>query len=234
MLDQQQIASRLRSALGGQPEGLPSDPVIRHGTRRSDYAPSLAYGRHRGPARPWSRVAAITVALVPDDDHGWVIPLTRRPLFLKHHPGQISFPGGRVEGGESILQAGLREFEEELGVVPLVREVSGELSTQFVYASNNRAHPIVVMLENRSPTYVPDPREVDEVIVIPLATLLNHDTPPKSQRIEKPVLREKLAVGQVVLSTPVLKLSEHTIWGATAMMLDELAQILRPLHQPSP
>ena len=68
---------------------------------RSRMAPSLAYGRHRGPAYRGSRVAAVAIAMYRDAEQRWVIPLTKRPESLQHHGGQICLPGGRVEAGEA-------------------------------------------------------------------------------------------------------------------------------------
>ncbi len=211
-------------------------------------SPALAYGRHRGPLRSASRLAAVAVTLYHREGQWW-IPTTLRPRSLKHHGGQICLPGGRVEPGENVYDAARREFYEELGVPCDVGRVCGELSTQYVYASDNRVHPIVLIVQPPVPAWNPDPREVDEVIEIPLTTLLN----PRSKTTlirEKPVLRDghvcdvlsyrapsfrtDSAVctrwnqhGSATDSADIRPLASRMIWGATAMILDELAQLLR-------
>ena len=78
----------------------------------------LSYGRHRGPARVASRLAAVAVMLYQEPNGEWTIPLTLRPASLQHHGGQVCLPGGRVEPDEEVYAAAVREFEEELGIPP--------------------------------------------------------------------------------------------------------------------
>ena len=67
----------------------------------SVFAPRLSYGRHRGPAAHDARPAAVTVLFYPIDGK-WHIPFTLRPEHLHDHGGQVSFPGGRLEDGETF------------------------------------------------------------------------------------------------------------------------------------
>ncbi len=210
-------------------------------------SPALAYGRHRGPLRSGSRLAAVAVTLYRRDDQWW-IPTTLRPRFLKHHGGQICLPGGRVEAGEDICEAARREFHEELGIECDVTRFCGELSTQFVYASNNRVHPTVMVIEPPTQCWKPDPGEVEEVLEIPLATVLNSRYKTTLIR-EKSVRRDgevldamsfrapafRTEFARTTASQPVHRgdgmsdvrpLASRMIWGATAMILDELAQLL--------
>lgn len=188
-------------------------------------ATALAYGRHRGPARSGSRVAAVAIAMYLDDDGQWKIPLTLRPSTLKHHGGQVCLPGGRVEPGESIREAALREFEEELGRVAKVTTHCGELSTQYVYASDNLVHPVVMMVDRPSLPWRPDPVEVAEVIAMPLSVLSD-----SSGRVmltkSRPMRRDGVEVGRFTFRAAAIRYREHDIWGATALILDELARIL--------
>ncbi|NND99114.1 MAG: NUDIX domain-containing protein, partial [Pirellulaceae bacterium] len=107
---------------------------------KSLVAPTLAYGRHRGPSRDQSRVAAVVIAMYQQEGQ-WMIPLTLRPATLQHHADQICLPGGRLERGETPTEAALREYQEELGVNPLIQIHCGELSTQYVFGSDNQVHP---------------------------------------------------------------------------------------------
>jgi 8-oxo-dGTP pyrophosphatase MutT (NUDIX family) len=191
----------------------------------SPLAPSLAYGRHRGPSSLQSRIAAVTIALYPDAAGRWVIPLTVRPDFLQHHGGQICLPGGRLEPGETVLEAALREFEEELGVRPAVITQCGELSTQYVYGSNNLVHPVVVAVEPPE-GWVPDPQEVAEVIVLPIEVLTS-DSSRSVVSKQKDVVTAAGISGRLSFRAPTIQFGEYQIWGATALILDELAHLLQ-------
>ena len=189
-------------------------------------APSLAYGRHRGPAYLGSRLAAVVIALYRDVHAQWVIPLTLRPDSLQHHGGQICLPGGRVERGETISEAALREFEEELGVRPAVVTECGELSTQYIYGSDNLVHPVVLAIESPG-NWVPDPNEVAEVIPVPISVVSD----PANYiviRKQKAVRAQSVADRQLTFRAPAIRFGQHQIWGATALILEELAQMLHP------
>jgi 8-oxo-dGTP pyrophosphatase MutT (NUDIX family) len=234
----QLISERLRPDRDSRPQ------TIQAGNRMS---PTLAYGRHRGPARNRSRIAAVAVALFRRGNV-WMVPTTLRPKFLMHHGGQICLPGGRVETGEDVCQAARREFHEELGVECRIKQICGQLSTQYVYASDNVVHPIVMIIEAPTQPWKPDPSEVEQVIEIPLSRLL-------ATNCRTTVVREKSVCqgGAVVdvmsfrapafiahvpelpsqVGTPLTQVespiesSGPVIWGATAMILDQLAHLLR-------
>lgn len=195
-------------------------------------APSLAYGRHRGPASIDARIAAVAVALYRDPQRGWTLPLTLRPRGLKHHGGQVCLPGGRVEAGERIVEAAVREFEEELGLSPRVIDHCGELSARYVYASDNLVHPAVMLIEAPPVPWKPDPVEVAEVIPLPLTAI----GAARSELIkDRSVRRGREIVGAVSLRTPAFRYRQYDIWGVTAMILEELVQILHlQLDRPRP
>ncbi|QEG42139.1 NUDIX hydrolase [Roseimaritima ulvae] len=186
--------------------------------------PGLSYGRHCGPAPRTARQAAVVVMLMHRDGQ-WSIPLTKRPLAIKHHGGQISLPGGRIETGESTVEAALREFEEELGVRPVAPELCGELSPLYVYASDNLVHPVVMACQHPAEPWVPDRVEVDVVIDLPLQTLCDSSR-WNAQTIRRPIVRERQQCGELTFRGPGLNYGEHWIWGATGMILAELASCL--------
>ena len=189
-------------------------------------SPELSYGRHRGPAHLGSRIAAVVVALYQDPQGQWTIPLTLRPSSLQHHGGQICLPGGQVEKDESILQAALREFKEELGVEPEVKCCGGELSTQYVYASDNLVHPMVVLIQPPSQPWKPDPMEVEKVIPLRLSVLLNESSRTRLVK-QRSVRFSGQEVGKLTFRAPAIQHGDHEIWGATALVLDQLARILQ-------
>lgn len=192
---------------------------------RSTIGPTLSYGRHRGPSPTTARIAAVAIALFQDARGDWTIPLTLRPTTLSHHGGQISLPGGQIEPGEDALAAARREFHEELGVAPVVRHVCGELPTQYVYASDNSVHPVVMIIDTPAQNWQPDPVEVAEVIPMRLSTL----TDPAARRevIKARTVRSASGeVGKLRFRATGFQTGNHHVWGATAMILDQLAQLL--------
>ncbi len=198
--------------------------------------PQLAYGRHRGPARMNSRQAAVAVGLYFDPDEGWIVPLTRRPHALRHHGGQICFPGGRIEAGETPTAAALREFEEELGIAADVVEICGELPMQYVYASDNEVTPVVCVLRKPSRPWQPDPAEVDEVIHLPLQIPCQRSSVGSfwHQRCVQAARDPQIDVAEFRFSAPAFEYQSLRIWGATAVILDQLAQCLQPIGFRSP
>lgn len=198
-------------------------------------APQLAYGRHRGPALRSSRIAAVAVTLFQHPQLGWTIPLTLRPTTLIHHGGQICFPGGRAETGESMLQAAVREYTEELGVCPNVRQSCGELATHYVYASDNQVHPVVIVTDPPrqglpGQEWQPDPVEVAEVILLPLSVLIDQTQHQKTFHRGSVLAVKGKNVGEIRFEAPVIEIRNldqvYRVWGATAMMLGQLAQLL--------
>jgi len=162
-----------------------------------------------------------------DPSGEWIVPLTRRPHHLQHHGGQICLPGGRVEPGETTREAALREFEEELGIRPTVLYDCGELSPQYVYASDNIVHPVVTVMQPPEIPWRPDPNEVDQVIALPLTRLLESEPSQDPFFIRREVRQGKIATGDLVFRASAIKYQQYCVWGATAMILDQLAQILQ-------
>ncbi len=196
---------------------------------RSTARMSLAYGRHRGPAPVGTRRAAVVVALyrnphVAANDQ-WTIPLTLRPRTLQHHGGQISLPGGQIEPGEDVYAAALREFHEELGIPANVLHRCGELSSQYVFASANLVRPVVTIVQSPDQPWKPDPIEVEEVIELPLSVLIDQRYRVRPIR-QITVKNQGRDVGSLAMETPAIDFENHHIWGATALILDQLAQIL--------
>lgn len=120
-----------------------------------------------------SAEAAVLVGLVPRDG-GTAVLLTRRTDSLRHHAGQVSFPGGRVEPADrDVAAAALRESCEEIGLGAAQVCVMGHLDP-FLTISGFRVTPVVAALD---PAFVPvpQPSEVAEVFEVPLAYLMDPD-----------------------------------------------------------
>ncbi len=159
--------------------------------------------------------AAVLVPLV-NRPHGLQVLLTERSAHLPDHPGQISFPGGRVEPEDpSLPAAALREANEEVGLPEERVAILGELAT-YETVTGFRVTPVVGWVE---PPFDlrPDPTEVADVFEVPLAHLLD----PLNQQ------RHFRMLGEVRRDYWAIPYQERFIWGATAAMLLMLDRTLR-------
>lgn len=146
------------------------------------------------------------------------VVLTKRRDDLASHAGQISFPGGRNEAEETLLDTALRETEEEVGVAPADLQVLGALTPIYIPPSDYEVHPYVAWFRSgEPPDFKPAPQEVEEIIEAPLATLLD-----PAARVE-----ESWDIGEQSLVVPFFAVHEHKVWGATAVMLSEFLERLR-------
>ncbi|MEJ1976766.1 MAG: CoA pyrophosphatase [Acetobacteraceae bacterium] len=157
--------------------------------------------------------AAVLVPIIHGPAPG--VLLTLRTATLSSHAGQVAFPGGRMDPGESAEQTALREAEEEVGLPADRIELVGRLS-DHVTGTGYRVTPVVGLL---APGFAPVPAaaEVECVFELPLAVLLD---PAAPQRRERDYKGGKRAFW-------VWPHAEHYIWGATAAILVQLAQRLR-------
>lgn len=164
------------------------------------------------------REAAVLVGLVPRTD-GWQVLLTRRTDVLRNHAGQVSFPGGGIEPGDTdAVAAAIRETTEETGLAPSLIEPLGLLDP-LCTITGFRVLPVVAMI---GPGYVatPDPGEVDEVFEAPLAFLLD---PANLGELEIEFGgRPRRVLEFVDRGDP-----RRRIWGATASILFNLRERLR-------
>ncbi len=162
------------------------------------------------------REAGVLILLFPEEERPHLL-LVVRPSHLKEHGGQIGFPGGRREPNETLQETALREAYEELGLPPDQIELLAPLTPLYIPVSNFCVHPFVGYIASL-PTLHPCPEEVEAVLRIPLATLLD----PASRRRERWTIR-----GRTVM-VPFFAVQHYRIWGATAMMLAELLALLTP------
>lgn len=145
---------------------------------------------------------------------GLTLLLTQRTDHLDVHPGQISFPGGRVEGGEGLEDAALRETEEEVGLPRRHVRALGWLDT-YVTRTGFEIAPMVAAITPPFPVN-PDSFEVADVFEVPLDFFLAAENLRRDARIYQGKQRYFFAFSY----------GERYIWGATAGMLVNLVEVL--------
>ncbi len=167
---------------------------------------------HSSPPKPGS----VLILLYAMGDQ-ILFPLTQRPEYGGTHSGQVSFPGGKAEAGEDAIATALREGEEEIGIRAAEVKVIGRLSDFFVIPSNFMVTP-VVGFANSKPVFKADPVEVEKIIIGNLSDLIRDDAIRS---------KEIVAAGRFPLIAPHFEIDGNVVWGATAMMLNELRMIVR-------
>jgi 8-oxo-dGTP pyrophosphatase MutT (NUDIX family) len=158
--------------------------------------------------------AAVLVPIVPGPG-GWYLLLTRRTDGLSNHRGEIAFPGGRLEPGETSSTAALREAQEELGIEPGEVELIGELPGVGTNLSRFWIMPWVgIMRSDCRSRIVQNPAEVAELLEVSLDAL----TKPGCRRDQRFIRGRQVAV------SPAYDTPAGTIWGATARIVAELLE----------
>lgn len=153
------------------------------------------------------RAAAVLIAII-NHEKGAQVLLTRRPENMASHPGQVAFPGGKVEkSDDSIVDAALREAHEEVGLDPSLVDIIGYLDT-YQTSSGFRITPVVGLVPS-SYQLVIDKREVEEAFEVPLEFLMTAENHQKHSRIWQGKNRAYYA----------MPYGDRFIWGATAGML---------------
>jgi 8-oxo-dGTP pyrophosphatase MutT (NUDIX family) len=159
------------------------------------------------------RPAAVLMGLI-DRGEDFGVLLTLRPETMASHAGQVAFPGGRIEDGETSLQAALREAREEVGIDPAGVRLLGQAETYLTGTGFAVAPFVGILPEDFVP--VPHPREVADVFETPLSFLMNRDNHQLHERAYRGVLRSYYAMPH----------NGRYIWGATAGIIKALYDCL--------
>ncbi len=162
------------------------------------------------PAFPDARVSAVLIVLLDGADGAEVL-LTRRSMAMRNHRGEISFPGGRLDPGETPVEAAVREAHEEVGLDLSAPRIVGELPHLNTIVSRSYIVPVVSVLDHR-PDLRPLTDEADRVFWTPVIEL----TRPDTYRVER--------WGSAPMDRPLhfFELDDETVWGATAHILVDL------------
>lgn len=165
---------------------------------------------HLGDRQP---TAAVLVPLLEDGGGEVRVVITKRPDHMPSHPGQLAFPGGKIDPEDAHpLAAALREADEEVGIPPSVVEVFGFLEP----VHTNRMDVVVAPVVGRLPSsteLVPDPAEVESILLPPLAHFLDEDR-----------WRTEQWSGHELWFIDV---EGEVLWGASARMMRSLLEVLR-------
>lgn len=147
------------------------------------------------------------------------IALTVRGSGLRNHTGQVSLPGGRVEHGETLEAAALREATEEIGIDIGVVELLGRLTPLHIPVSGFLLHPIVGYTSMR-PAFQRAEWEVARIIEAPVSVL-------SDPAVVKREIRTRVVNGRSIdVDVPYFDIDGEKVWGATAMVLAEFCAIL--------
>ena len=182
--------------------------------------PPLSHGRHFhrfGPRWPKAAVAVLLCRHAGD----WGIPLVVRPQSMPHHGGQVGLPGGLLRPEEDPCQGALRELEEELGVSPSAVECLGALTPLRMFVSRLELQPWLCAAADEI-AFRPDPREVEQLLFMTL------------KRLRSPAARtlRRRTLYAVAVDVPGWHLEGQFVWGATALVLAEVAALLDQCRLP--
>ena len=167
---------------------------------------------------PGLRPAAALLLIYPHED-SWHVPLTVRGSGLRHHTGQVSLPGGRLDHpGESVEAAALREAYEEIGVLSAEVEILGRLTAIPVVVSGHLLQPVVGVAWRR-PEFVLAAHEVERLIELPVSRLLQPDAVAWEERV-------RMLPPHGVMNVPYFEVDGARVWGATAMVLSEFSALI--------
>ncbi|MGE5426678.1 MAG: NUDIX hydrolase [Methylococcaceae bacterium] len=200
----------LSDALRGELLGIEAhQKMLPPGRRLKTYESELSMVKPSG----------VLLLLFPDKGQIYLC-LIKRPSTMTHHPGQISFPGGKVEKEDlSAEMAALREAQEEVGIDPSFVRIIGQLSELYVEVSKFLIHPFIAWADEK-PDFIVNKSEVDELILLPLNELVANET----------IMETDMDTVTGQLRIKYYPFDSQIIWGATAMILSELIEILKKIQ----
>jgi 8-oxo-dGTP pyrophosphatase MutT (NUDIX family) len=205
------IQERLQQPLPGYPAqlGLYSEQGLK------DYEKHLLNFEQESDKNP-SRQSSVLILLYEKDGQV-MIPLIQRPEYDGVHSGQIALPGGKAEPeDQDVIATALRETREEIGITSDQITVLGSLTSVYIPPSRFWVNVVLAYSQSIS-IFIPDQREVASVIEFPLEHLANPEYIE-----EREVIRSK----QWKMRAPGYSYQSHFIWGATAMILTELRELI--------
>ncbi|HEX8013690.1 MAG TPA: CoA pyrophosphatase [Flavobacterium sp.] len=163
------------------------------------------------------RIAAVMMLLYPKDDKTHLVLIVRN-AYNGVHSSQIAFPGGKYEISDAdFRETALRETHEEVGISSEKIEIIKQFTPMYIPPSNFLVHPFLG-ISSQELSFYPDIREVADIIELPLSVFLNDEI------IIEATLSTSYATNILV---PAFNIQNHVVWGATAMILSELREVLK-------
>jgi 8-oxo-dGTP pyrophosphatase MutT (NUDIX family) len=164
-----------------------------------------------------SRKAAVMMLFYPKNGRTHLV-LIVRSSYDGTHSSQIAFPGGKFEPEDEIFaNTALRETHEEIGILPRNIEIIKPFTELYVPPSNFMVHPFLG-ISREEISFIPDPNEVANIIELPLSVFLSDEIIISAEMVTS-------YAGKITV--PAFKIEEHLVWGATAMILSELKEVLK-------
>ncbi|MCA0153317.1 NUDIX hydrolase [Winogradskyella vincentii] len=165
-----------------------------------------------------AKKAGVLALFYPNADFNTNFVLILRKTYKGVHSAQVAFPGGKYEEGDNdLMTTAMRETEEEVGVPTSNLNIIKPMSPLYIPPSNFIVHPFLAVSEYK-PLFRKQEDEVEDIIEVSLLDFLN----------DRNVLMTRVPTSyNVEVEVPAFKLNDHIVWGATAMMLSELKDLLK-------
>lgn len=163
------------------------------------------------------RTASVLMLCYPKNGKTHLVLIVRNE-YKGVHSAQIAFPGGKYEEEDLDYSiTALRETHEEIGIHPNEVEIIRSYTQVYIPPSNFIVHPFLGICHDEI-HFTPDPTEVASIIELPITTLLN----------DAIVVETEIPISELnTIRLPAFKIDDHIVWGATAMMLSELKEVIR-------
>jgi len=174
--------------------------------------------KFRAVKREEARKAAVLMLCYPDINNQTRFVLILRKKYPGVHSNQVAFPGGKVEDSDNdLIDTALRETEEEVGVAASSVKIIRSLTEVYIPPSNFLVQPHIGIVYN-TPEFIPQLEEVEGIIEVLLSDFLD----------DYAIFFKELSTSYAKnIKVPAFKLNNHTVWGATAMMLSEVKELLK-------
>jgi len=163
--------------------------------------------------------SAVMIVFCLDSDGEFYIPLIERFSYEGAHSAQVSLPGGKKDAGDvNLMDTARRECYEEIGIGPSIT-VAGQLTKVFIDVSGFLIEPYVGVCVDKDPVLLPNAREVKSILKLRVRDLLDGSL----------LKTGTITVREQLLQTPFFLVENRQVWGATAMILAELREVIRPI-----